>query len=286
VSRTHRFHEIARRNTAIVSDLPVCETLALERLGPRLNLTFNRPDRRNALTHQMMAELTGVLRWTAARADIRVVVLRGAGGNFSAGGDLAAMHDLRPLNADGSDPLVPAYREMGHALTLLNELPQAVIACVEGAAVGGGLGMTCCADYAVGMAEAKFGMPEAKWGFIPSQIIPFVVGRIGQGSARAMIATGRIARGEEALRLGILHSLATGPADLEGQVERAVADALLSAPRALAEAKRLARLAPSRPYGETLDDAAARIVHLLRQPEAKEGITAFLAKRKPGWAEG
>lgn len=269
-----------------MSDLPACETLALERLGPRLNLTFNRPDRRNALTHQMMVELTGVLRWTAAHEGVRVVVLRGAGGNFSAGGDLAAMHDLPPLDADGSDPLVSAYREMGHALTLLNDLPQAVIACVEGAAVGGGLGMTCCADFAVGIADAKFGMPEAKWGFIPSQIVPFVVGRIGQGAARAMIATGRIAEGEEALRLGILHSLASGPADLEDKVERAVADALLSAPHALAEAKRLARLAPARSYEETLDDAAARIVHLLRRPEAKEGITAFLAKRKPSWAQG
>lgn len=269
---------------AVLSALPTCETLALDLVGPRLNILFNRPERRNALTHQMMVELTGVLRWTAEQLDVRVVVLRGAGGNFSAGGDLDAMHDLPPKNADGSDPLVPAYREMGHALTLLDSLPQAVIACVEGAAVGGGLGMSCCADYAVGMADAKFGMPEAKWGFIPSQILPFVVGRIGQGAARAMIATGRIATGEEALRLGVLHELARDTADLEARVEQAVADALLSAPHALAEAKRLARLAPARTYEETLDDAAVRIVHLLRQPEAKEGITAFLAKRKPSWA--
>lgn len=269
-----------------MSDIPVCKTLALARLGPRLNLTFNRPDRRNALTHEMMVELTDVLRWTAARKDIRVIVLRGAGGNFSAGGDLAAMQDLPPLNADGSDPLVPAYREMGSALTLLNDLPQAVIACVEGAAVGGGFGMTCCADYAIGMADAKFGMPEAKWGFIPSQIVPFVVGRIGQGAARAMVATGRISDGEEAQHLGILHSLAASTADLEDKVERAVADVLLSAPHAFADAKRLIRLASARSYDETLDDAAARIVYLLRQPEAKEGITAFLAKRKPAWADG
>lgn len=268
-----------------MSDLPACETLALERLGPRLNLTFNRPERRNALTHRMMMELTAVLRWTAANENIRVVVLRGAGGNFSAGGDLDAMQTMPPLNADGSDPMLPAYREMGHALTLLNELPQAVIAAVEGAAVGGGLGMACCADYAIGLAGAKFGMPEAKWGFIPSQIVPFVVGRIGEGAARAMIATGRIAGGEEALRLGILHELAADPADLAARTEAAAADALLSAPHALAEAKRLARLAPSRPYGEMLDDAAARIVHLLRQPEAAEGIAAFLAKRRPGWAK-
>ncbi len=265
-------------------DLPECETLALECDGPRLNLTFNRPDRRNALTHAMMLELSAVLKWTAAQEGVRVVVLRGAGGNFSAGGDLDAMRETPPRGADGTDPMLPAYREMGHALSLLNELPQGVIACVEGAAVGGGLGMACCADYAIGLADTKFGMPEAKWGFIPSQIVPFVVGRIGAGAARAMIATGRIARGEEAFRLGILHELASDPADLEAKIEAAVADVLLSAPHALAEAKRLARLAPTRSYDETLDDAAARIVHLLRQPEAAEGIAAFLAKRKPGWS--
>ena len=108
-----------------MSVLPLCETLALDHRGPRLNLTFNRPDRRNALTHAMMVELTAVLRWIAGQEAIRVVVLRGAGGNFSAGGDLDAMQNMPPLNGDGSDPMLPAYREMGHALTLLDELPQA-----------------------------------------------------------------------------------------------------------------------------------------------------------------
>ena len=136
----------------------------------------------------------------------------------------------------------------------------------------------------VSVADAKFGMPEAKWGFIPSQILPFVVGRIGQGAARAMVITGRIARGEEAFRLGIAHELANDATDLNAKLDRAVADALLSAPHALATAKTLVRLAPTRSREETLQDAAEHLVHLLRQPEAQEGITAFLGKRKPSWA--
>ena len=267
-----------------MSDIPVCETLLPTQSGAVLTILFNRPDRRNALTHQMMVELTSVLQWIAAQESVRVVVLRGAGGNFSAGGDLDAMHSLPPKPTSGDDPLVPAYREMGHALTLLDSLPQAVIAGIEGAAVGGGLGMACCADYVVSVADAKFGMPEAKWGFIPSQILPFVVGRIGQGAARAMVITGRIARGEEAFRLGIAHELANDTGDLQAKLDRAVADALLSAPHALATAKTLVRLAPTRSYEETLQDAAEHLVHLLRQPEAQEGITAFLSKRKPSWA--
>ncbi len=269
-----------------MTDLPACETLAPVLDGPRLDIVFNRPDRRNALTHQMMVELTALLRWTAAQEHVRVVVLRGKGGNFSAGGDLDAMHNLPPIPANGDDPLVPAYRQMGHALSLLDGLPQAVIAGVEGAAVGGGLGMACCADFVVATSDAKFGMPEAKWGFIPSQILPFVIGRIGEGAARAMVVTGRIGRGGEAFRLGIAHELAADSADLTAKVDRAVTDALLSAPHALATAKSLVRLASSRSREETLQQAAEDIVRLLREPEAQEGIRAFLAKRAPSWAPG
>lgn len=267
-----------------MSDIPVCETLLPTQAGAVLTILFNRPDRRNALTHQMMVELTAVLQWTAAQQSVRVVVLRGAGGNFSAGGDLDAMHSLPPKPESGDDPLVPAYREMGHALSLLDALPQAVVAAVEGAAVGGGLGMACCADYVVATADAKFGMPEAKWGFIPSQILPFVIERIGTGPARAMVATGRIARGEEAFRLGIAHELASDAADLAARTDRAVADVLLSAPHALATAKSLIRHVPVRSRDETLQQAAEDLVRLLREPEAEEGIKAFLAKRKPSWA--
>lgn len=267
-----------------MTDLPACETLAPVLDGPRLDIVFNRPDRRNALTHQMMVELTALLRWTAADEQVRVVVLRGNGGNFSAGGDLDAMQNLPPKPATGDDPLVPAYREMGHALSLLDALPQAVIAGVDGAAVGGGLGMACSADYVIATDDAKFGMPEAKWGFIPSQILPFVIGRIGEGAARAMVVTGRIARGEEAFRLGIAHELASDSRDLASRINRAAADALLSAPHALATAKSLIRLASTRTRDETLQQAAEDIVRLLRQPEAQEGIRAFLGKRPPSWA--
>jgi isohexenylglutaconyl-CoA hydratase len=266
-----------------VLNLPEYETLKLEQTGPRLDILFDRPARQNALTHQMMVELTRVLHWIEAKDDIRVVTLRGAGGNFSAGGDLGAMQNLPPLPPASDDPLIGSYREMGHALSLLDRLPQAVIAGIQGAAVGGGLGMACCADVVVTLPDAKFGMPEAKWGFIPSQILPFVVRRIGEGAARAMVVTGRITRGEEALRLGIAHEVASDIADLEARLERAVADVLSCAPHALAEAKRLVRLASTREDEVTLDDAASSLVRLLRRPEAAEGIAAFLAKRKPGW---
>ena len=120
-------------------------------------------------------------------------MLRGAGGHFCAGGDLDAMADMPPEPANGAaDPLVAAYRQFGDALLALNELPQATISIVEGSAVGGGFGMACCSDVVILHESAGFGMPEPKVGFIPSQIIPFVVRRIGEGPARDLAVTGRV----------------------------------------------------------------------------------------------
>src|SRR5262245_26991042 len=125
--------------------------IKLERDGALARLTLNRPERRNALTHAMMLELEDAFAKMRDDGDCRVLLLRGAGGHFCAGGDLDAMADMPPLPADGptngaDDPLLPAYRQFGDALLALNTLPQATVAIVEGSAVGGGLGMACCSD--------------------------------------------------------------------------------------------------------------------------------------------
>src|SRR6185312_4992719 len=119
--------------------------ITLVRDGAVARLTFNRPDRRNALTHAMMLELEDAFATIRDDQDCRALVLRGAGGHFCAGGDLDAMADMPPKPGTGSvDPLVPAYRQFGDALLALNTLPQPTIAIVEGSAVGGGFGMACC----------------------------------------------------------------------------------------------------------------------------------------------
>ena len=156
--------------------------IKLERDGAVARLMLNRPERRNALTHAMMLELEDAFAGSRDDQSCRVLVLRGAGGHFCAGGDLDAMADMPPEPANGAaDPLVPAYRQFGDALLALNNLPQATVSIVEGSAVGGGFGMACCSDVVILHDSARFGMPEPKVGFIPSQIIPFVVRRIGEG---------------------------------------------------------------------------------------------------------
>ena len=142
--------------------------IKLERDGAVARLVLNRPERRNALTHAMMLELEDAFARVRDDQSCRVLVLRGAGGHFCAGGDLDAMADMPPEPANGAaDPLVPAYRQFGDALLALNNLPQATISIVEGSAVGGGFGMACCSDVVILHESARFGMPEPKVGLHP-----------------------------------------------------------------------------------------------------------------------
>jgi isohexenylglutaconyl-CoA hydratase len=252
--------------------------------GAIARLTLNRPDRRNALTHDMMLELEDA--FAAVRDDLscRVLVLRGAGGHLCAGGDLDAMANMPPKPTNGAaDPLVPAYRKLGNALLLLNRLPQAVVAIVEGSAVGGGLGLACCSDVVILHESARLGMPEPKWGFIPSQILPFVVRRVGEGAARDLAVTGRVIDGAEAHRLGVGRHFCANTADLNRTLKALTDDILKLEPQALATVKRLVLSAATADDETVLDDAAESLVGLLRRPQASDGIKAFMAKTVPPW---
>lgn len=262
------------------------ESVILRREGERATLTFNRPDRRNALTHQMMAEIGLALEEIAADAGIRVLILRGAGHAFSAGGDLDAMANMPPPPAPGEeDPLYAPYRAYGDVLARLNGMTIPVVAVVAGAAAGGGFGMACCADVVIVHEAAKFGMPEPRSGFIPSQIIPYVVRRIGEGQARRLAVTGRTVDGREAVALGIGQFCCATAEDMEATLARVLDDIHRCEPEAVAAVKGLV-LACAEEGDEAVFDAAAdALVRLLRRPDALAGIEAFLAKRRPPWAE-
>ena len=218
----------------------------------------------------------------AGRSDARAVVLRGAGGQFSAGGDMSMLGDIPPP-AD-PDPLFPVYRRMGHVLELLNALPQAVIAVVEGACTGGGLGMVCCADVVIVSEDAKIGLPEARSGFIPAQVIPHIVRHMGEGWTRRLVVTGAILDGRDARRDGLAHILAANREEADSALAGVLDQVRRSEPGAVAQAKRLVLSVGDRPVNETLDDAAHTIAALLRAPAARAGIDAFNEKRPPPWA--
>ena len=151
--------------------------------------------------------------------------------------------------------------------------------------MGGGFGMACCSDVVILHDSARFGMPEPKVVFIPSQIIPFVVRRIGEGAARDLAVTGRVIDAVEAHRLGVGRHLCATTADISRALRAAVDDIMKLEPEALATVKRLVLSCATADDRAVLDDAAESLVGLLRRPQAAEGIGHFMAKTLPPWAK-
>ena len=194
----------------------------------------------------MMAEIGDAVDRVGADRKARALVLRGAGGAFCAGGDLGAMSEMPAKPAQGPDPLVASYRLFGDVLARLNRLPLAVISVVEGPAVGGGFGMVCCSDVVILHRSAKFGVPEPRSGFIPSQILPFLVRRLGEGAARYLAVTGTIADAAAARRLGLGQFVAPRRPALERTLKAVLRDIGRMEPDALATAKRLILMCATR----------------------------------------
>ena len=250
--------------------------------GAVAHLVFDRPHVRNALNEPMMQEIGVAVDYLAGRADLRVVVLRGAGGHFCAGGDLNMMVDTPPRAEDGSDPEKARYRRFGEMLQRLNVLPQAVVAVVEGTCVGGGFGMVACADLVIAGTNARFGLPEPRHGFIPSQIIPFLVRRLGEATVRRIAITASVLDAAEAHRVGIA-DLVVPNDGIEAALARELANLRRAAPGAVAAVKRLVLESSTEPLMSVLDNGATELLELLRGGDAAEGIAAFLAKRPPRW---
>lgn len=260
--------------------------IRFDRRGGEAHLLLHRPERRNALNHLMMAEIADAVRRVAADPAVRVLVLRGAGGAFSAGGDLGAMGDMPPPAANGGiDPLIPAYRQFGDVMLALDGLKVPVVSLIEGPAVGGGLGMACCSDVVIVHRNAKFGIPEPRAGFIPSQILPAIVRRIGEGATRYLAVTGRTIDGAQAVAWGIGHILCDSAERMEAALREVLADIRRMEPGALASVKGLVQAcARDDDDAALLDRAAVELVGLLRAPAAREGIRAFMRKELPPWA--
>lgn len=257
--------------------------IRLDQQAGVIRLTFQRPQVRNALVHEMMVEIGDAVARVAADGSVRVLVLRGAGGHFCAGGDLNAMADPPPAGADGNDPTMRAYRLFGDVIEALNRLPLAVVAVVEGSCVGGGVGMAAASDIVLAAEGARFGLPEPRHGFIPSQVIPAILRRIGQGATRRIAVGAEVITAAEAWRIGLADYLVPDQ-EVDAALQRLLDNLHRNAPRAVAAVKALVIAAGEQPVEAVLDQGARSLMDLLRGPEAKEGIAAFLAKRPPDWA--
>jgi methylglutaconyl-CoA hydratase len=243
-------------------------------------VALNRPAIHNAFDDRLIADLTAVLRRLADEAAVRVVVLTGSGESFSAGGDLNWMR--RMAQYSDAENLADALA-LAELLRSLNELPKPTVARVNGAAFAGGLGLVCCCDVAVAAEEAIFSISEARLGLVPATISPYVVDAIGARAARRYFLTAERFSASEAQRIGLVHEVAPRAA-LDAAVEKIVASLLEAGTGAQARSKRLIAEVRDRPMSEALMALTARAIAEARaSAEAREGLAAFFAKRKPNW---
>ncbi len=264
--------------------LPECSGLDLRLEGARLLVTLDRPQARNAMSSETVAELMAVFAAVRDLRRVRCIILRGAGGVFSAGGDLRAMKAASHRAAGGDDPLAVANRGFGTLLTAVDRAPQAVVCVAEGAALGGGLGLVAVSDVALATHDCRFGMPETRLGLLPAQIAPFVVRRVGLTHARRLAVTGATIDGRTASEIGLVHESHSDVAALEAAVEKVVGQIERCAPEAVAATKELLHAVGAGEHEAVLDRAAREFARLARSAEAREGLAAFMEKRAPSWA--
>ncbi len=242
-------------------------------------LTLNRPEKHNAMSAQMLAELTEAAARFAQNSDVRVVVLTGAGKSFCAGGDLGWMQAQMQMDAATR---AKEAAKLAIMLQALNTLPQPVIGAVQGNAFGGGVGMASVCDVAIGADHIKMGLTETRLGLIPATIGPYVVARMGEGRARRVFMSARLFDAHEAVDLGLL-ARAVPADDLAAAVEAEVAPYLSCAPGAVAAAKALVRDLGPKIDQAVIDHTVNALSGRWDSPEAGEGIAAFFEKRKAKW---
>ena len=256
-------------------------TFVLERRADGVvRLTLSRPAIHNAFDDRQIAELTAAFADLAGDDTVRAIVLTGAGRSFSAGADLNWM---RRTTTYGEAENLRDANALAALMKALYQLPQPTVARVNGAALGGGTGLVACCDVVVAGEDALFGTTEVRLGIMPAVIGPYVIAAIGVRQARRLMLTGERITAHEAARIGLVHEVVAGDL-LDAAVERVVSHLLKGGPRAIAAAKRLVHDLAGRPIDqELIDNTARRIAALRATPEAREGLSAFLEKRKPGW---
>jgi methylglutaconyl-CoA hydratase len=242
-------------------------------------LTLNRPDRRNALSHDLLAKLRDTLDKLAVETAIRAVVLTGAGASFCSGMDLkqAAEMDATP---DGEHAMVAVLKEFADLVHCLHTLPRPTIAAVNGDALAGGAGLMAACDLAVTAEGARIGYPEVKRGLVAAIVMHDLIRQVGDRRARQLLLTGDSISGETAREWGLVNAVVPA-GDCLAEAIRMGEGLVACGPQALANTKRLFDETEGRP--QNLRGAAAISAVIRASEEAREGIASFVEKRAPRW---
>jgi methylglutaconyl-CoA hydratase len=254
------------------------ETLFVESTDQVATITFNRPDKRNAISTQMIAELLAVLD-ALEKTHTRIVILTGSGKAFCAGIDLDLLRNIANQspgeNQEDSRRIAKMFRKIW-------SYSRPMIAAVNGHALAGGCGIATLCDFTLAVPEAKFGYTEVKIGFLPAIVSVFLARQIGEKRCRDLLLTGRLVEATEAKELGLVNEIV--PAENLMARARELADTLLAAsPSSITRAKHLLVSAAAAGVDHDLERAVLESARVRCTPDFKEGLAAFLEKRKPVW---
>ncbi len=261
------------------------ELVRVDRTGPGgavARVTLTRPEVHNAFNATLIGELRTIFGGFERESptDLRAVVLGGDGPSFCAGADIAWMRAAIELDVDGNEHDAIAMADM---FETLDTCPVPLIARVQGAALGGGMGLCAVSDIVVAEAGARFGFTEARLGILPAVIAPFVIAKIGESHARSLFPTGRRFDSIRAQRIGLVHEVVEGDEALDRAVDAVVADVLAAGPTAARKAKAIVREVRGLGHGSAKWHTARVIARQRVSAEAQEGFRAFSEKRRPAW---
>ena len=259
-------------------------------------ITLNRPEVRNAMSLAMINELLAALKQAEEDPGVRVVVLRGAGGHFCAGGDIGDMAQARmklaALQAEeaktgvkvtGPSPVAQVNAQFGRLCLAFARTPLPVVTVLEGTVMGGGFGLACVSDVTLALDNVSFRLPETSLGIIPAQIAPFLVERLGYAEAKRLSVTGAKVNAQEALTIRLVHEVHGSVDALNDALHNTIASIMACGPQAIGTTKGLLARARNTPAEDLIDDAAELFAQAVLSDEGQEGTSAFMAKRKPSW---
>jgi len=254
--------------------------LQIEKAGKVTTVRLNRPDKHNAFDEHLIAELTQAFRDLASDTAVRVAVLAANGQSFSAGADLDWMKRMSAMGRADNERDAMALADLMEAI---DRCPKPVVGLIQGAALGGGVGLVACCDIAIATSSASFSLSEVRLGLIPAVISPYVAAAIGPRACRRYFLTAERFDAATAAKLGLVHRVVE-PEALETARDETIKQLLACGPAAQGAAKDLIRRVACAPNDEALrHDTAGRIADARASAEGKEGIAALLEKRKPNW---
>jgi len=261
------------------------ETLELKNSGNGvLTVALNRPEIRNAFNEKMIDELARVFRNEVTDPSIRAVVLRGNGAVFCAGGDLNWMKKSIELTYDAN---LQDAMTLTRMFALMNECSKPLVGVIHGAAIGGGVGLVSICDIVLAEKETTFSLSEVRLGVVPACIGPFVTSKIGASNARALFVSAERFKADKAKHIGLVHEVFENQSSMDAHLANLLRNLLECGPTAMTVAKRLVLdlTTPERRsrIPNCIDYVSTTLAELRVGPEAQEGISAFLNKRKPSW---